>query len=199
MKRISARGGYLRTAISLLVFAILSACVAGQLPVIEKLDEQTAVTYTYSRTPLILSPDTPLDATNTRDYVQIGAIEVNRMGYLTYYLWLGISDTEQLAESAARHEGFESIVLVFGDQQLPLDVLGWNVEAIGVSEPVYKKLFSTSVDAYYEVTLEQIELLAATDRVKLQTTGSTPKEFVSWYSQSTANEDLAAFLKSVRL
>lgn len=198
MKTISAVYRGLRAAIPLLGFAILSACASGQSPVIEKLDERTAVTYTYSRTPLILSPETPLDATNTRDYVQIGAIEVNRMGYLKYYLWLGISDAEHLTESVASHEGFQSILVVVGDQEVPLDVLGWKAEAIGVSEPVYKKLFSTSVDAYYEVKLEQIELLAESDRVKLYTTGPAPREFVSWYSQPTAKEDLAAFLQSVR-
>jgi hypothetical protein len=76
---------------------------------------------------------------------------------------------------------FESIVIDVGGEKIPLDVLGWTENAIGVSEPVYKKLFSTSVDAYYQVTLEQIQLLNEVDGIKLLTTGSEPREFVSWY------------------
>lgn len=182
---------------SIVVLASLSACAAGQAPVVEKLDELTAVTYTHVRTPLILSPDTPLDRTQARDYVQVGMIEVNRMGSLDYYLWLGISDTEHVENSGMHHDGFKSIVLTLGDQKLPLDIYGWTHEAIGVSVPVYKKLFSTSIDAYYEVTLEHVRLLAEVDRMKLITSGSEPKEFVSWYTQTAAKKELAQFLSTV--
>jgi hypothetical protein len=129
--------------------------------------------------------------------VQIGAIEVNRMGTLQYYLWLGISEMNYEATASKQPEGFESIVIDVGGEKIPLDVLGWTENAIGVSEPVYKKLFSTSVDAYYQVTLEQIQLLNEVDGIKLLTTGSEPREFVSWYRQDTAKDDLAEFLQSV--
>jgi len=183
--------------ISITVLAALSACATEQSAVVEKLDELTAVTYTFSRTPIILSPDTPLDRENTRDYVQIGAIEVNRMGTLQYYLWLGISEMNYEATTNKQPKGFESIVLDVGGEKIPLDVLGWTENAIGISEPVYKKLFSTSLDAYYQVTLEQIEILNEVDGIKLLTTGSEPREFVSWYRQDTARNDLAEFLQSV--
>lgn len=187
----------LPTAFSIVVLAALSSCAAGQAPVVEKLDELTAVTYTYVRTPLILSPDAPLDRANARDYVQVGAIEVNRMGSLKYYLWLGISEIEHVESSGTHHDGFKSIVLIFGDRKFPLDIRGWTQEAIGVSEPVYQKLFSTSVDAYYEVTLEHVRLLAEEDSMTLLTSGSAPREFVSWYRQTTAKEELAEFLRTV--
>ena len=183
--------------ISITVLAALSACATEQSAVVEKLDELTAVTYTFSRTPIILSPDTPLDRENTRDYVQIGAIEVNRMGTLQYYIWLGISEMNYEATTNKQPKGFESIVLDVGGEKIPLDVLGWTENAIGISEPVYKKLFSTSLDAYYQVTLEQIEILNEVDGIKLLTTGSEPREFVSWYRQDTARNDLAEFLQSV--
>ena len=197
LKKQSVESDLLRTAFSIVVLAILSACAAGQAPVVEKLDELTAVTYTYVRTPLILSPDTPLDRAQARDYVQLGAIEVNRMGTLKYYLWLGISDTEYVKSSGARDDAFKSIVLMLGDQQFPLDIHGWTQESIGVSEPIYQKLFSTSIEAYYEVTLEHVRLLAEADSMKLLTSGSAPKEFLSWYRQAAAKEELAEFLGTV--
>lgn len=184
-------------ASSAIVVAILSACTATQPSVIEKLDELTAVTITYSRTPVILSPDTPYDETAARDYVQIGAIEVNRMGTLQYFLWLGIVDIDHMESSNSHPKGFESIVLIVDGAEIPLDVLGWTQAAIGSSEPVYKKLFRSGSDAYFQVTLEQIRLLAEAHSLQLRTTDSAPKEFIPAYRQATAKNDLAEFFRTV--
>jgi hypothetical protein len=62
---------------------------------------------------------------------------------------------------------------------------------------VYQKLFPDSADAYYSVTLDQIRLLTDSDNLKLLTSGSAPEEFVSWYSQTTFESDLAEFLGAV--
>ena len=177
--------------------AILSACTAVQPTVIEKMDELTAVTVTYCRTPLVMSPDTPLNREARRDYVQVGVIEVNQMGALKYYLWLGITEVNQGASADTYKEGFEAIVFTANDESFGLDVAGWTPAVIGTSEPVYQKLFLDSADAYYQVTLEQIQLLMDSDSLKLRTTGSAPREFVSWYSQETFEGDLAEFLRTV--
>ncbi len=192
-----ARIPHWSTAISLAALTILSACAVEQASVVEKLDELTAVTITHSRTPIIVSPDTAFDPAAARDFAQIGAIEINRMGSLQYFLWLGISELQHL-ESAGEHpDGYESIVLIVGGEEFPLNVRGWTHAAIGSSEPVYKKLFRTSVDAYYEVTLEQIQLLTEVDAIRIRTTGPESKEFVSWYRQTKAKDDLAEFLRTV--
>jgi hypothetical protein len=186
-----------QTSLSLAVLAILSACTAVQPTVIEKMDELTAVTVTYCRTPLVMSPDTALNREARRNYLQIGVLEVNQMGALQYYLWLGITLVDQGANSDGHPEGFEAIVLTANDESLELDVEGWTPAVIGTSEPVYQKLFADSADAYYQVTLEQIQLLTDSDSLKLRTTGPAPREFVSWYSQETFEGDLAEFLRAV--
>lgn len=188
---------HVETAIAVVVLAVLSACATDQPSVIERMDELTAVTVTNSRTPIIMSPDTPYEGGAARDYLQIGAIEVNRMGTLKYYLWLGISSLEHMTSADKRPQDFELIVLVAGSEEVQLDVTGWTPEAIGVSGPLYKKLFRNSIDAYYEVTLDHIRLLVEVESVKLRTTGSEPTEFVSWYKQSTAKNDLSEFLRTV--
>lgn len=181
--------------ISIAAIAILSACAAVQPPVVEYLDELTAVTITHCRTPFITSSDANFD--DARDYVQIGAIEVNRMGTHQFYLWLGISELK-FTESANLHPvGFESIVFVVGGEEFQLDVLGWAEGAIGASEPVYEKLFRESVDAYYEVTIEQIQLLTDEDGIRFRTIGPAPKEYVTLYRSDTAIGDLTEFLSAV--
>lgn len=193
----SKRISHLSTVVPIAVLTILSACATGQQPAGEKLDGLTSVTITYSRTPIIMSPDTPYDRETKRDYVQVGAIEVNRMGARQYYLWLGISDMEHMASADKRPKGFEAIVLIVDGEKLRLNVRGWTPEAIGASEPVYNKIFTNSDDAYYQVTLDNIQFLARADDLKLRTTGSAPKEFIPWYEQTTAKNDLAEFLRTV--
>ena len=182
---------------SIAVLTILSSCTTVQPAVVQKLDELTAVTITYCRTPLIMSPDTPYIREARRDYVQLGAIEVNRMGALEYYLWLGITEVDQVAAIDNHPEGFASIVLAGDEKSIELDVKGWSPSVIGASAPVYQKLFPDSADAYYQVTLDQIQLLADINSLSLRTTGSATKEFVSWYSQETFESDLAEFLSEV--
>ncbi len=144
-----------------------------------------------------MSTDTPFRARDLRDYVEIGAIEVNHMGMLRHFLWLGISEVIDEERVDARPEGFESIVFIAGEETFQLDVFSWTHEAIGTSERIYKKLFSGSADAYYEITLDQIRLLANADGMKVRTSGSAPKEYVVWSRPATAKEDLSEFLKTV--
>ena len=187
----------LAMAISMAMLASLAACTISQPTVVEKLDEKTAVTITYGRTAMEMAPDTPFDPETQRDNVQIGAIEVNRIGTLRYYLWLGITEIVQVADADDHPEGFDSIALIVDDAEIRLDAYGWMADAIGASEPVYQKLFPTSAEAYYKITLDQIQLLASSDSVKLRTTGSSPKEFVPLLGHTAFRGDLAEFLRIV--
>lgn len=188
---------YLPAGLWAMVLLVLSACATEKSSVVEKFDELTAVTVTHNRTPIVMSTDTLSTRLDVRDYVEIGAIEVNRMGTRRQFLWLGISEVDITEGADGRPEGFGSIVFIAGDEEIQLDVLGWTHEAIGTSERIFKKLFSSSIDAYYEITLDQIQSLAEADDMKLRTSGSSPREFVLWYRPFTAKEDLSEFLKTV--
>ena len=182
--------------ISVAVIVLLSACTARQPTVVEELDEFTAASITYSQTPVVMSPDRVFAEPSERPYVDIGAIEVNHNRVRQYYLWLGIWDIND-TKGTDKLEEFESIVLIADGQELPLDVHGWTHEVISSSKPVYKKLFAEAVDAYYQVSLEQVRLFAKADRIELRTTGSAPREFVPWYREKEAKSDLAEFLRRI--
>lgn len=131
--------------------------------------------------------------------MQIGAIEVNRMGSLQYFLWLGIWDYEHVNSDNEYPAGFETVNFEVDGDLLSLDLLSWSHEAIGTSERTYKKIFDEDVDAYYQVTLEQIETLSDAKNIILRTTSATPKEFIPWYNQEKADVDLAEFVMAVML
>jgi hypothetical protein len=181
----------------LAALAFLSACAAGQPPVVEKLDDLTAVTITHSRTPLFLSPETETTGTTAREFVQIGVIEVNQMGALEYFLWLGIWDRDIFNSGEAQPDGYASIVIVTEAESLPFEIHDWNHASIGTSERAYEQIFPEELDAYYEVSLEQIKMLAEATSLKLQTTGPEAKRFVPWYNQDKGKADLQAFVSAV--
>ncbi len=146
---------------------------------------------------MVMSLETPYGQSVQRQFVQIGSFEVNRMGSRTYYLWLGISGLDENVAVDSSAEAFETIKLSLENQSFDLDVTGWTHAAIGLGEPIYKKLYTTSIEAYYPITLEQIQLLASSSNPKLRTSGSAPIEYVPWYEQAPFKRDLAEFLKMV--
>jgi hypothetical protein len=179
-----------------IVIAILSlaSCASSPSAVSEKLDMRTGVTVTYATTPLVLFRDTPAQAAYARNYVNLGPIQVNRTGSLRYYLWLGIWNTLQTADISEHRDGFESIVVFADGEPMMLNLTGWTPESIGTSEPTYLKPVASSADAYYEVTLDQIRLLADARDIRVRATGTSPREFDLWDEQKAARSSLVEFL-----
>jgi len=185
------------TVVATALVAVLSACTARQPMVIEELDEGTAASVTYSQTSIALSPDKIFVRANERPYLNLGAIRVNRNRNRQYFIWLGIWDTNYAINAERQPKEFESIVLVIDGEELPLHILTWNHEVIGTSKPVYKKIFDEALDAYYQLTLEQMLLLVGAEVIKVRTAGATPREFVPWYREENARSDLAEFLRRI--
>jgi len=183
--------------IGFVAFTVVSACASTQPMVTERLDEQTAVTITNTQPPLILSPDAYFADANAREYVQIGAIEVNRMGARDHYLWLGIWDLDQINSGAEKPLGYDAINLLADGQTISLELHGWTHDSIGASTPSYKRIFAEDVDAYYKISLDQLAAIHNAVDIKLQTTAATPKELIPWYNQKRASASLAEFYRVV--
>jgi len=172
----------------------LAACATFSSPVGETLDPLTAVTATYSNSPLIVYRDNNSRAAFSKNYVSIGPLEINKSGDYRYFLWFGIWSTLQTNNPSEQQDGFDSVVLLVDGEPLLLDLVGWTPAAIGTSEPVYPKPFASSLDAYYRVTADQIRLIANANDIVLRTTGATPLEFALWGEQKAARADLNEFL-----
>ncbi len=186
----------LRVAALVTAFAI-AGCAASPPTVNSKLDPLTAVTFTFSNTPFIFYRNAPSRAAFARSYLDMGPIEANRAGTFTYYLWFGTWNTSQTRAATDVRDELESILLFADGEPLSLSVSGWTPATIGASEPVYAKPFASSQDAYYQVTIDQIRLLAEAQDLRLQTTGSSPQEFELWDEQISARNDLQEFLDRI--
>lgn len=179
---------------SIFAASLLAACSASGPLVEQKLDTVTGVTVTRSTTPTVLYRDNSAYAAHARDYVYLGPIEVNRMGNNSYYLWLGIWSTMQDEVRTAERDGFESVIVYADGEPLPLELAGWTLDAIGVSEPVYVKPVASAADAYYRVTVDQIRFIAESSDIQLRVGTARPKSYTLWDKQGAANASIRAFI-----
>jgi hypothetical protein len=178
------------------ILLTLVACASQPGAIQNKLDPTTAVTITYSRTPMVFYRDDSGKAAFARNYLHLGPLEVNRTGSFHYYLWLGIWNTMQNAESGEARNGFESIVIYADGEPLALELAGWTPAAIGATEPVYVRPVASAADAYYEVTVDHLRLIAASEDVRVQSTGPGARTYELWDKQKSARKSLDEFLRN---
>jgi len=184
-----------RTLIVLSAIALTASCAgAGELTA-SKLDSVTGVTITYDRAPLVFYRDDSGKAAYARNLLHLGPIEVNRTGTFRYYLWLGIWNTVDEADYERTRDGFESITIFADGEPLSLEVSGWTADAIGASASVYTKPVASAADAYYEITVDHLRLLAEAKDVRVQSTGTRPRIYEPWDDQVAAKAGLREFLR----
>lgn len=180
----------------LLAAALMAGCASAPSASIEdKFDAQTGLTLSRASQPLIFYKDSSARAAHARDFVYMGPLQVNRMGSYRYYLWLGIWSTLPISDAAEQRDGFESITLFADGEPLQLSIAGWSESAIGASEPAYVKPVASAADAYYEVTIDQIRLIAEASDLRLVTSAARPYSFELWDAQRSAFAGFQAFVE----
>jgi hypothetical protein len=175
---------------------VLIACAATTGNVNEFLDERTGVTVTSSIAPFVLYRDNPSQAAYARNLLHIGPIEVNRSGSYQYFLWVGIWNTMDTADSATQRDSFDSITIFADGEPLPLEIAGWTPDAIGASRHVYLRPVASAAEAYYRVTVDQIRLIAEASDLRIRTSATSPREYQLWDNQQAARKDFEAFLSA---
>ena len=173
--------------------AAIAACSSGGPLVSETLDTQTGVTVLRATVPMILYSDNSAYAAHARDFVYLGPIEVNTSGVRSHYLWFGIWSTIPEVDPAAQRDGFESVTLFVNGEPLQLQLAGWTGTSIGASGDVYVKPVASAADAYFEVTLDQVRLIAGANDLRILTSGPDPTSFELWDNQASAFRSLRQF------
>jgi len=177
-----------------LLILTASGCSSNTGLVAGKMDPRTSVTITYIQSPMIFYRDVSGRAAYARDFVYVAPIEINRSGTYHYYLWLGIWNTMEDARPDLARDGFESLVVFVDGEPLPLEIAGWTPQSIGASEPVYLKPVASAADAYYEVTVNQLNRIAEATDIRLQSTEPKRGSYEPWDDQKAARSGLIKFL-----
>lgn len=177
----------------------LVGCSSSTGSVAERLDQTTGTTITYAEVPLVFYRDNSSQAAFAREFINLGPIEINSMGELRYFVWLGVWSTVQDTSLSRQIDGFETVIVFADGEPLQLDAKGWTHDVIGASAPVYAKPTASTASAYFEVTIDQIRLIAEATDLRLRSTGSRPHSYEPWESGRSGIESLRAFLRHASL
>jgi len=177
------------------VAALLAACGSSAPMIKDRMDPLTGATVTRATVPLVLYKENSAQAAYARDFVYVGPLRVNRMGTYSHFLWLGIWSSINNADISAERDGFDSIVIFADGEPLQLELQGWTLASIGVSEQVYNKPTASAADAYFAVTLDQIRVIAEARDIRLQGTGLHANAYELWDNQKRAQSSIRDFLR----
>ena len=177
-----------------LIASVCAGCSSSSETVREKLDPETVVTVTMASAPIIFYRDNSAHAAHARDFVNVGPVRINSMGSNRFFLWLGVWSTIPSSPPARQRDGFESVTIFADGEPLQLIITGWDSNSIGVSESTYVRPVASAATAYYEVTIDQIRLIAEAKDLRILTSGSLQSGFELWDNQQSAINSLREFV-----
>jgi hypothetical protein len=179
----------------ILVALLCAGCGGTTPPVYNRLDPYTGVTVTAATQPLVFYRDRSAQAAYARDFVYLGPIEVNNMGQLNYYIWLGIWGSSESTDRGLQMNDFETVVIYADGEPLGLEVDGWTPQSISLSESAYVTPVATATDGYYRVTIDQIRLMAEATDLEIRAGSAHSQTYFPWDSASSAS--IRAFVREV--
>lgn len=168
------------------------ACSSSQ-PIRETLDPLTSATITSNGKALDFYRDSTSQATDARYFLQLGPIAVNIGGRYRYYLWISNWSTARYSEVSERRDRLQSIVIFADAEPINLELAGWTPAAIETSESIYEKPVASAVEAYYEVTIDQIRQIVNADSVRISTGPPHDDIYETWDDQRSALDGIRAF------
>ena len=180
------------TRLCLVATLLLGACATdGGVRVNEYLDPQTAVTIRAVAAPFIYARDVPELAANVRDYVSLGAVEVNNMGTRRHYLaavsWSTI-DRRRADGSAAPLP--ERIELTLAGKTRVFALASHESRSLGIGEPLFRPPAGYLGESWYVVTPADLRAFAAAPPESIDlATQSERASYLLWRRADAAFED----------
>ena len=167
---------------------LLGGCATEPAGVHQYLDEQTAITIRVVGAPFIYSREAPELAANVRDYLSLGAVELNNMGARKYYLvlvaWSTI-DRKRLGVPAAALP--ERIEMKVGGHDRQFALATHTARTIGVGEPVLRPELGYQGESWYAFTPAELRAFAAQPPETIELVGSDlAQSFVLWQRADAA-------------
>jgi hypothetical protein len=176
----------------------LAACtLASSRSARSWLDERTAATVTAQEPTAVFAHEEQMRASNARDYVQVGAVEVNQAGSRRYYLvLLSWSTIDRAAQERAAIDGeLARSTLWADDRPIPLQRLPSGRSAAGVAAPPYAAPAPAAVESWYPITLSEIQALGRARTMSLSAQGgATVRQYQLWQGKQ---HGFAAFVQQV--
>ena len=173
----------------------MSGCATERGGVTEYLDAKTAVTIRETSAPIVYAHEVPEIAANVRDYLSLGAVEVNNMGLRRHYLVLVSWSTIDRRAGSAQVPRPERVELMVGGHRKELTPVGHEARPLGIGDPPFRPPSGYVAESWYSVTPADLRALAATPpaEIVLQQDGDSVS-YVTWRS---AAAELEAFVRDI--
>lgn len=161
--------------LAVLVLLMLGGCATPPASVQSWLDPVTMATITAQTEPMVMTRMEKRRIANGRDYAQLTAIEVNRMGarklYLVAVLW---SNAQLTGKQWQNFENtFDQIEIRLDDRPLTLARLSEDIEALGIGQSPLPLPIPGSRQIYYPIDRPELRAMAASTRIELTALGYT--------------------------
>ena len=174
----------------------LCGCSGERAVTKEYLDPQTAVTVRAVATPTLYAHDAPELAANVRDYLSVGAVELNNMGGRTHYLaviaWSTV-DRKRIGATPPPSSG--TLKLKLGTQVRELAPTTRDPRSIGVGLPLFRPATGYLGETWYAVKVADLRLLADATTPTLELSdGENSVTYTLWRDATPA---LADFVRDI--
>lgn len=154
------------------VLFMLAGCVS-QPSVKSWLDPVSMATITAQAEPMVLAKLEKRRTANGRDYAQLTAIEVNRMGdrklYLVAVLWSNAQLTGKQWQNF--EQTFQQIEVRLDEQALTLTRLPEDVSQLGIGQTPLPLEIPGTRQVYYSIDRPELRAMAASNRIALTALG----------------------------
>lgn len=182
---------------ALLALLMLAGCSA-QPTVTSWMDPKSSVTITAQTEPMVMIRADPPPVFNERDYAQLTAIEVNRMGDRRLYLVAILWTTAELSLTAPEQfeAPFQQIEVQVGDRALALTRHTGNVSELGISQSPLPLPIPGSTHIYFPIEREELRAISRSSRIQLTTRGvpNAPRRYEEF---SDGRQSLSDFLSQL--
>ena len=168
---------------SLLLMSTLLGCSSA--PTVKSwLDPVSSATITAQNEPLILARSEQTSTIDARDFAQLTAVEVNRMGERKLYLvavpWSSAHPTRGEREDVEK--SFARVELRMGDRSTTLARHQGDIAELGVGQSSLPLPVSGTQQVFFPIERNDLRALASSNRVQLITKGpqDTPQQYDEW-------------------
>ena len=162
---------YLTWAGVLLVLGLNVGC-AAQSPSkpIESLDDRTGITVASLREPIELVEIGTLASGNRSSFAYLGPVEWNRMGEIRYGLWIDVAPGNDQQVSDIHATG--AVALLLDDGRVSLNT----IDPPQLGQEIYLPAVTWGQSAYFELSAQVLERMAASRKIELVCRGSNAQE-----------------------
>jgi len=186
----------MRSSLGSLIFVLaLAGCaVESSTKPVEYLDERTATTVGALKDPIEFTPSVSTVAargmTGKRvSFAYLGPVEWDKAGEYKYGLWVHVAAGSNWAPADILSPG--SVTLVLDEQRLVLVP----IDAPQLGSQAYKPLVSWGQTAYFELTVELLQHMAASQKLNLDVLG-TDGSTVTFIPDGDTRAVLGGFLSA---